>query len=1236
MVWEEVPIELPCTSNDGSSTTLNSVEREEMARVFELERAPLIRFHLVRESEQLHHLLLVFHHIAVDGWSSRLLIDELAALYNARVTQRPHGLQAAPAFTAYVEAERNFLAGTEGQHHLQYWVQSLSGLAVEPKLPADRTQPQQRRYTGGRIDLALRPERLRRLRQLAAAEGGSLVAGVLALLSTLFQRAAAAEDLAIAISAAGQSFHRMPGVAGHCVNLLPMRLRPRAGMSFRELLRQIADVLLDGLDHQGATYGTVLSHLKLERVATAPPLIAAVLNVDPHEKEPWFTGLDSSRRTLARCAVVFDWHFNLDDHPLSPQLQCTYNAAQFSEAMVRERLADIETLLEAACDNPDCVLGELPLLQAQRRLRLVSEWNDSARSYALDRPLHALVEDCAAARPQAPAVIGDEGVISYSELDRSAEALASVLREHGVVPGSIVGVCSRRTLHLPTALLAVLKAGAAYLPLDPDYPQQRLALMLQDAECPVILAGSTLDSATRQWLAQSTTPVIPIEAARSAGRRQARGVAPQCGPADPAYVIFTSGSTGRPKGVVIEHRGIVNRLLWMQEVYAIGPADRVLQKTPFSFDVSVWEFFWPLITGAALVVAQPDGHKNPAYIANLIERERITVCHFVPSMMSLFLHQPELPACRTLRHVFCSGEALSYATTEMFRERIPAAQLHNLYGPTEASVDVSYWPCVADPQRQLVPIGRPVANTQLLVLDERLEPVPAGIPGELYLGGIQLARGYLKRPQLTAERFIEHAEFGRLYRTGDLARWLPDGVVDYLGRLDGQVKLRGQRLELGEIEARLEAVPEVAESACAVRELGPGDQRLIAWVVPAVTAALDPAEVLEALRRDLPQYMIPQHLVQIEELPRLTSGKIDRKALPAPGDVAVKPRMRKPPATPAEQDVAAIWRELLQVEVVNRDDRFFDLGGHSLLAVRAVAALKQKFDVKPSLRSVMMGSVATLALELQRGRIAGEPSTAAGALQTVPPVRLQEAFYFGPVSRQLFGILAKPAVPRRNEALLICQSWGIEYMRSHRALHLLAERLGDAGFYVMRFDYYGTGDSAGAASKARIEHWLDDIRDAAQELRARTGLQRICLVGHRLGALLASAAQQQHAVADRMLLWDPPSSGEDWLKQQERLNLEAHLSRNAQRPRGAKLPPPLELFGQPVSAAWRGRLNELRFTASPSTEVALSADEACAVEHEPLRLPDAGHWNSLEWITRPWNPRPSTAVVAAHLEKHVS
>ncbi|HVT36812.1 MAG TPA: amino acid adenylation domain-containing protein, partial [Nevskiaceae bacterium] len=698
-------------------------------------------------------------------------------------------------------------------------------------------------------------------------------------------------------------------------------------------------------------------------------------------------------------------------------------------------------------------------------------------------------------------------------------------------------------------------------------------------------------------------------------------------------VIFTSGSTGRPKGAVLSHRGVVNRLLWMQDAYDIGPGDRVLQKTPYSFDVSVWEFFWPLLTGATLVMAQPDGHKSPAYVAAAIEGKGITVCHFVPSLLGVFLTQPELPACATLRYVFCSGEALPYQTTSQFRERLPHVQLHNLYGPTEASVDVSHWRCEPDEARRLVPIGRPVANTQLYVLDADLEPLPVGVPGQLYLGGVQLATGYLKRPQLTAERFITHPRFGRLYVTGDAARWLPDGAVDFLGRLDGQVKLRGQRIELGEIEARLDALPQVAESACAVRARTAGDERLVAWVVPAAGACIDAGELADALRRDLPEFMIPQHIVAIGALPRLTSGKIERKALPELAELPVPRRAALPPATPAEKAVAAVWQQLLGTAAVNRDDRFFDLGGHSLLAVQAVTLLKQRFGVKPSLRSAMMATLAGLAQEVE-----GQSPAAARPVQDSKPTALsrQEAFYFGAAGERLFGVITRPALPRKAQAILICQSWGVEYMRSHRALQLLAQRLAESGFCVMRFDYYGTGDSAGESRGAGVQDWVRNIRAAARELRTRTGLHRLALLGVRLGALLAVHAREEGLDADQLLLWDPPPDGAKWLAELTRLCQLSHDNWNRQRPRSTKLPPPPadQIFGMTVSQEWLDGIAQLAPPlAGNGVRIVQSRDEAPAAAPVVQALPDDSCWAQLGWITRPWNPRASSEQVANLLER---
>lgn len=592
--------------------------------------------------------------------------------------------------------------------------------------------------------------------------------------------------------------------------------------------------------------------------------------------------------------------------------------------------------------NPEAPASSLPLLTPDEAQQIPVEWNDTRKTFPQEHLLHRLVEEHARRNPASTAVACEGRSLSYRELDRRASLLARRLREWGVGPDVPVGVGMERSCELVVALLGILKAGGAYAPLEPDYPPERLAFTMADAAPPVLLSQSHLAGR----LPPHTARVLLLDDdwGKEADADETQEL-PDIGltPEHLAYVIYTSGTTGRPKGVMNTHRGICNRLLWMQQQYRLGPGDTVLQKTPFSFDVSVWEFFWPLLAGARLVLARAGGHKDPPYLAGLIYKEQINVCHFVPSMLQAFLLEPDLEhSCASLRDVMCSGEALTYELQERFFARLPG-RLHNLYGPTEAAVDVTYWECRRRDARKVVPIGRPVANTQIHVLDGHLQEVPVGVEGELYLGGVQLARGYLNRPELTAERFIEHPQKGRLYKTGDICRWLADGVVEYLGRRDHQVKLRGFRIELEEIEAILVQHPSVREALVQLREDRPGDKRLVAYVVPRQGPPPDSAQLRRHLEHTLPAYMIPGAFVTLGALPLTPNGKVDRKALPVPE----KERLESgagyvAPRSTVEQQLAAIWAKLFELDRVGVHDSFFNLGGHSLLALRLVQRVNSR------------------------------------------------------------------------------------------------------------------------------------------------------------------------------------------------------------------------------------------------------------------------------------------------------
>ncbi|MCP4655184.1 MAG: amino acid adenylation domain-containing protein, partial [bacterium] len=580
-----------------------------------------------------------------------------------------------------------------------------------------------------------------------------------------------------------------------------------------------------------------------------------------------------------------------------------------------------------------------------------------------------LIETQVDRTPEAVAVTFGARHLSYCELNRRSNQLARYLRTLGHGPETRVGICVERSLEMVVGLLGILKAGGAYVPLDPGYPRERLAFMMESAGAPVLLAQKELLSI----LPPHAGRVVLLDAEQHLFDRQAGDNLPYgVTSANLAYTIYTSGSTGLPKGSMIPHRGIINRLLWMQDAYGLEMGEGVLQKTPFSFDVSVWEFFWPLLVGARLVVARPGGHHDSTYLAKLIAAEQVTTLHFVPSMLQVFVNEPRASSCTSLRRVIVSGEALPYELQERLHARL-GAQLHNLYGPTEASVDVTFWACKRD-TRRTVPIGRPIANTRIHVLDPRSRPVPVGVAGELHIGGLGLARGYMGRPELTAKRFVPDplaSEPGRrLYRTGDLVRYLGDGAIEFLGRIDHQVKVRGFRIELGEIEALLEEHPAVRHSVVVMREDRPGDQRLVGYVAYASSPAPAVDELRSFLRERLPEYMVPAAFVLLAELPLTFNGKVDRRLLPEPE--TARPHLEAAyvsPQSETERLVARVWEEVLGIDRIGVDDNFFDLGGHSLLAAEVHGKLQELLKTELSLVEVFRYPTIRVFADRMRGEI---------------------------------------------------------------------------------------------------------------------------------------------------------------------------------------------------------------------------------------------------------------------------
>ncbi|HEX7814095.1 amino acid adenylation domain-containing protein, partial [Dyella sp.] len=608
----------------------------------------------------------------------------------------------------------------------------------------------------------------------------------------------------------------------------------------------------------------------------------------------------------------------------------------------------LESLADALEQRPLMPARQIDVLSNDERQFLLSVSRGPSESFPTDLCMHQLFEAQVRQQPQATALICGDTMLSYAQLNDRANQLAHELIARGAKPDTLIALCVERSVGMVVGLFGILKAGAAYLPLDPGNPPDRLAQMLEDARPLALLVDASGLHAVETVVAEQL-PLLRVDEAEPSwsSRSPANPDIHATGltPAHLAYVIYTSGSTGRPKGVPNEHRGLLNRLSWMQASYRLQSNDLTLQKTPYSFDVSVWEFFWTLGYGAALLMAPPGAHKDPLALLELIQAHEVTTLHFVPSMLASFLDQVAPGSCRSLRHIFCSGEALSPALARKARQWFPHAALHNLYGPTEAAIDVTAWACPPGFSGDVVPIGKPIANVSMYLLDAQLQPVPFGAVGELYIGGAGVARGYLNRPELTAERFLTDpfasTPGAHMYRTGDLARYMPDGEIEYLGRNDHQVKIRGFRIELGEIEAVLAAQPGVAQAVVVARDAAAGHKQLVAYVAAVEGVRPDSTALRQAVAAALPDYMLPAAFVTLDTLPLTPSGKIDRKALPAPDEEAFMRRAYEAPRGEIEQRLAQVWSELLGIERIGRHDNFFELGGHSLLAIQLMGRLRR-------------------------------------------------------------------------------------------------------------------------------------------------------------------------------------------------------------------------------------------------------------------------------------------------------
>ena len=939
-------VDLSALPDEERRSELTRLAAEESRRPFDLSTGPLLRTTLLRLSAEEQLLLFTFHHIVSDGWSLRVFADELSALYEAYARGEGSPLPELPVqYADYAVWQRGRLEGGDLDSQLDYWRRTLAGAPALLELPTDRPRPSEQSFRGASRRETFGGELTQALRELSGREGCTLFMTLLAGFAALLHRYTGQSDVVVGTPVAGRPRVELEGLIGFFVNTLALRVGPRPEMTFAQLLGRVREACLGAYANQEVPFERVVSELGVRREAGYNPLfqVMLVLQNTPGELA---ASEEAEPEVIEDEQAVFDLTLTLEERVGGLDATLHYSRDLFDDSTAEHMLGHLRTLLEAATADPSRTLSELPLLTEQERRSILFDWNDTRTDFPAGKLLHQLFEEQAAAKPDGVAVVFEEGQLTYAELNRRANRLAHRLLSLGVGPEAVVGICAERSPEMIAAALGVLKAGAAYLPVDASTPPERVGFMLRDAGAALLLTQRRVAESlsVAEGLSEVGARVVLLDDDEDASNvggdeNPLREVSPD----NLAYVIYTSGSTGLPKGVTVQHGAICNRMLWGQQTaYRLTETDALIQLYNFGSDFALWECFTPLVAGARLVLPRPGGQQDIAYVVRLMAEEHVTLVGLVPSMLKVLLDEPGIAECRSLRIVTSGGEALTVELRERFFETLPWVELQNGYGPTEASVDVTCWVCRAGDARPSVPIGRPNANTQLYVLDERLEPVPAGVAGQLYIGGANLARGYLGRPALTAERFVPDAFGGeagaRLYQTGDLARHLPDGALEFLGRVDQQVKVRGFRVELGEVEAVLASHERVRECVVAAREDESGSLRLVAYVVARQARTLTAGELRRHALRTLPDYMVPQSFVMLAELPKTANGKVDRRSLPAPD--AARPELEssyEPPRNRAEETLAQVWSEVLGVEQVGVGDNFFELGGDSILSIQVIA-----------------------------------------------------------------------------------------------------------------------------------------------------------------------------------------------------------------------------------------------------------------------------------------------------------
>ncbi|HZM01643.1 MAG TPA: amino acid adenylation domain-containing protein [Candidatus Saccharimonadales bacterium] len=917
--------------------------RKEACQPFDLAKDLMLRALLFKLGPAEHVLFLNVHHIAFDEWSLEILLRELAACYSAFCEGQEPSLPELPIqYADFALWQRQQVAGKE----LEYWTKQLGGELPRLELPTDRTRPAIRTYEGAREYLALSPELTAALKAFSRREAVTLHVLLLAAFQTLLHRYSGQEEIIIGTPVAGRGQLQTEPLIGFFVNTLALRTSFADDPAFKELLVRVRDVNLQALANQDFPFEQIVERLRPERGSNQNPLFDVVFALQNQAAlEPEFAGLKFNLIDLSTNSAKFDLTFVVQDKKDTLHLALEYSTEILDGPAMRRMAGHFQTLLAGIVANPLARISQLPILTPVERRQIVEDWNRTTTAYPRDKTVHTLFEEQAARSPSAVAVVYGSEEVTYQELNERSSQLANHLRKLGVGPDTLVGVLMDRSVEMIIAWLAILKAGGAYVPLDLDYPGERLAFMVEDTRMPVVLTKSTF----RKRMPAETARLVCLDSDWKTIEREEKAISPAAVTAENlAYVIYTSGSTGKPKGAAIVHRGIT-RLVFETNYIQLSSAERIAQLSNSSFDAATFEVWGALLHGGRLIGVARETLLSPADFAAFLEKEKVSSLFLTVALFNQISTEAPL-AFKSVKNLLAGGDAVDPKAAQRILQCGPPARLVNGYGPTESTTFAVCYEIKEVPENAAsIPIGRPISNTTVYILDRHLQPVPVGVPGELHLGGDGLARGYLNRPDLTAAKFIPNPFAGepgaRLYKTGDLARFLPDGNVEFLGRIDHQVKIRGFRIELGEIESVLRQCPGVRDALVIVTEESPGDKRLIGYLCRTAKDTSPPSALRAFLKQKLPDYMVPSVFIDLDAFPLTPNGKIDRRALPKPGSIR-NADADVPPQTHLQSQLQKIWEQVLGHQAFGPRDNFFEIGGHSLLAVQLIAQIEKVLGIK--------------------------------------------------------------------------------------------------------------------------------------------------------------------------------------------------------------------------------------------------------------------------------------------------